>query len=803
MKTLFRLIWKFIKWTTITGFILGFVASIGVGYYLYELNKELPQNLDELHDPDYTLPTTLYDRHGNQVDEIFIHRRIVVPYQSVPPHLIQALLASEDTRFFYHFGIDPIRMLKAFWVNLKAKRFVEGASTLTQQTARLFLLTREKKLVRKLKEILLALRIERQFTKEEILTLYLNKVFLGNAEGIEASTQGYFGKHTEELSLAESALLVGLLPAPSVYSPLVNPEGAKERRNLVLRRMAAEGFISEEERLASSKAPVRLTKIYDSTSEATAYYVENVRRYLLEKYGADTLYKGGLQVHLAMDLEYQIYSHEALQAGILELSKRQGFRGPLQHLESEGTPSLREISRITQKNQMILGQIIQGVVTQVGKPSTIVHLGNAQGRLEWNHLQTWKLAHKEKDKEAIFVKSPNRLLKIGDVIAVKLIDWDHEAQQFRLHLHQDPKVNGALLAVDPRNGEVYAMSGGYRYDDSEFNRATQAKRQPGSAFKPIVYSLALDAGYKLSSMLVDSPRHYKTGVKLNDLEEETWTPKNYGNKLLGSVSFREALMKSLNLPTIGLAEDLTPKRLISYARKLGIQSDMVANLTLSLGSLSATLQEMTLAYGVFANQGNLVNPIYITRIEDRDGKILESHNSLPKKVIPEETAFLMTNVLQDVVRRGTARRAIGQYFDRPSAGKTGTTNDSVDAWYIGYIPQLLTGVYVGFDQPKTMGKRETGSRAAAPIWLQFMKAATANLPTENFVQPPDIITVKIHQSGRRATPCDPNKETYYEHFRRGSEPPADPSLSLTCGPSEVITESQPENQPEDDLELEL
>ncbi len=337
------------------------------------------------------------------------------------------------------------------------------------------------------------------------------------------------------------------------------------------------------------------------------------------------------------------------------------------------------------------------------------------------------------------------------------------------------------------------MTGGYRYGESEFNRAIQALRQPGSSFKPIVYSAALDAGYTLSSALIDSPRAYATGAQTAG-DAEIWTPKNYGDKIMGKVSLRTALVKSLNLSTIGLCEELKPKQVIVYSRRFGITADMMENLTTCLGSLSTTLQEMVTAYGVFANQGRLVKPLYILRVEDQAGNILEYNDPEFKQVTSEETAFLLSNVLQDVVQRGTGRRA--RALGRPSAGKTGTTNDSVDAWYIGYIPQLLTGVYVGFDKPRRMGSSETGSRAAAPIWINFMKNAVANLPTEQFRQPPGITTVKIHKSGRRAIPCDNAKEINEEHYKSGTEPVLDLSHSGRCVLAETEKIEMEESEPE-------
>mgnify|MGYP006142974763 FL=1 len=788
---------QFIKWTFWLVIITGVFTASALGVFLFELSKTLPQNLeDELHKRNDVLPTVLYDREGNQIEELFIQRRIVVPYEQFPPHLVQALVASEDSRFFSHLGIDPLRIPIAFLANLRAGRIVQGASTLTQQTARLFLLTREKQLVRKLREMLLAFRMEIQFSKQEILSLYLNKVYLGNGEGIEAASQGYFGKHAVELNLEESALLVGILPAPSRYAPHVNPEFALLRRNIVLRRMRQEGFISEQELQKASEKPISLIRVHDSTTEATSYYVEHVRRYLIKKYGSKVLYQGGLKVFLAMDLNYQTYAHEALRKGILELTKRQGFRGQQKELNFDNSSSRdnSSLDNTVKIDSLFLGNIVGGIVNKVSDNKVYVKLGESSGTLEWNNIKTWRNGNILKDERPSRIAKPSEIFSTGDEIQVRLADYDTTNNSFRLELYQEPLVNGALLAMDPKNGEVLSMSGGYRYGESEFNRAIQALRQPGSSFKPLVYSAALDAGFTLSSALIDSPRAYATGAETAG-DAEIWTPKNYGDKIMGKVSLRTALVKSLNLPTIGLCEELKPKHIIAYSRHFGITANMMENLTTCLGSLSTTLQEMITAYGVFANQGRLVKPIYILRVEDQAGNTLES--SLPdlKQVTSEETAFLLSNVLQDVVQSGTGRRA--RAIGRPSAGKTGTTNDSVDAWYIGYIPQLLTGVYVGFDKPRRMGRSETGARAAAPIWIDFMKNAVANLPTEQFKQPPGITTVKIHKSGRRAIPCDDAKEIKEEHYKTGTEPVLDLSRSGRCG--QTVTEKIEKEEIEPEL----
>ena len=788
---------KTIKWFFYGGLALSMVIGIAIGSYLWHLSQGLPKNIDiELDKRNDILPSVLFDRDGKQIGELFLQRRVVIPYESFPPNLIQALLASEDSRYFSHFGIDPIRMLKAALVNFKAGDFVQGASTLSQQTARLFLLTQEKKLVRKIREILLSLEMESQFDKHQIITLYLNKVFFGNAEGVEASTQGYFGKHTEELTLSESALLVGLLPAPSRYNPNNNPELAIQRRNQVLLRMLEEGFISHEEMIEAQAEPLNLSRMSDSTEDATAHYVEHVRRYVIEKYGYDTLYTGGLRVHLAMDLDYQLYAQEALVTGLEDLTHRQGYQGPIKSIlpEDDGQLPLSEIAGSFGDVPLLIGTVVRGVVQMVNSDKGVARIqlrGEHFGLLEWEHLKKWQRTWQSETQKYGWVQSMSDMITVGDVIEVKLEDYVSSEGLFRLKLHQAPKVNGGIIALNPSNGHVYAMSGGYDYTASEFNRSTQAVRQPGSAFKPIVYAAALDSGYTLNSRLVDSPRAYKTDNRIFG-EQEIWKPKNYGNKLEGSVTLRTALVKSLNLPTIGLVEDLGPQRLINYSRQLGISANMDKNLTIGLGSFSVTLEEMVEAYGVLANRGQRVDPVFVTKIEDMHGNILEESGNLIEKIISEETAFLVTDAMRDVVDHGTGVRA--KAIGRPSAGKTGTTNDSKDAWYIGFIPQLLTGVYVGYDNPKSMGSTETGSRAAAPIWVDFMKNAVANLSTEQFSQPPGVMTVKVHDSGRKAAPCDPPEQTFYEHYRVGTEPATDSLIQNLCDSQQRLAASEAENK---------
>jgi penicillin-binding protein 1A len=815
-----RRVWRWLQWLFWIGILLATALGIGSGVFLYDLSKELPANIDTELEKRDTRPTVIYDRNSNQIDELYIQRRIIVTFEEFPPHLVQALLASEDSRFFSHYGIDPIRIFKALYIDIMAGGFVQGASTLTQQTARLFLLSTQKLIIRKLRELLLAFQLERQFTKEQILSLYLNKVFLGNAEGVEAAAQGYFGKHVRDLTVAESALLVGVLPAPSRYNPNVNPELALQRRNVVLQRMLEERYLTPGEYRAALQEPLKLIRIDDPTADATAYYVEHARRYLLSKYGKDSLYQGGLRVKLAMDLDYQIFAHEALQRGVLDLTRRQGYRGALFRLEpapdnatttldnataaelvtatSDNNSEALAAYEVLQQNRMLLGNIVYGIVTSLDEEEAVVWLGGQEGVLDWESIRRWQLAGKQQGDPPEPLKQLSDALAQGDLVRVRLADFHSEADRFQLELYQPPRINGAVMVMNPGDGQVLAMIGGYRHETSEFNRAIQAKRQPGSAFKPIVYAAALDAGYTPASQLIDSPRAYRTGESSYG-SAEIWIPKNYSKKLLGNVSLRTALVKSLNLPTIGLVDDLDPRTIINYAQRLGITTTIPSNLTIALGSFSVTLQEMVSAYAVYANQGKLRRPVYLLRVEDQHGNVLEQWEPQAEQVISPETAFLVGDILRDVVRRGTGWRA--RSIERPSAGKTGTTNDYIDAWYIGYIPQLITGVYVGFDQPRSLGPHESGSRAAAPIWVEFMKNAVASLPTEQFPQPPGVITVRIHSSGRRAGPCDSSDQTQEEHFRMGTEPPVDPLVTLKCGSAADASGAERAIEDEEALEL--
>ncbi|MBU3915746.1 PBP1A family penicillin-binding protein [bacterium] len=770
--------------------IVTFALLMVFSIYIY---INLP-SLEDLVKPKYDLPTQIFDRNNELVTEFYTKRRVLIPFETIPKVMVNALLAIEDNRFYSHFGIDPIRMTKALIIDIIKMDFAQGASTLTQQTAKMFLLTSDKKIIRKLKEVFLALKIEATFSKDQILGLYLNKTYFGSgAYGIEAASQRYFSKNTSDLNLAEAALLAGLPQAPSSMAPTASITNAMIRRNLVLKMMDECGYITSEERIRTSAEPIILNLNKALDYDETAYYTEHVRRYIYDKYGQDQLYRGGLKVYTMMDLKMQIYAQNALHQGLIEHDKRQGFRGPQKNLLSEIDKDLglyiyteekgwnteafdaldeesktvakellkKKTRKATEKNQFVIGGNVLGVVTKVERDQVEVDLGKYQGNLRLTAMRWARKVNYNLDHWKERLRNFHDILRVSDVIELEILDYNHESKEFALVLSQNPIANGGILVVDPKSGQVMAMAGGFDFRESEFNRAIQSRRQTGSAFKPIAYSLALDNTFTTSSILDDTPIVGK---------DSAWKPSNYSKVFKGKVSLREALVHSKNMPSLNIAKELGTEAIIEHARKLGITADLPEDdLTLVLGSASITLKEMVSAFSIFANGGYLLEPVFIQKIEDKEGNVLEEYiRQEPVKVLSAETAFLMTSMLQDVVNRGSGRKA--QAINRPSAGKTGTTNDYTDAWYIGFIPQLITGVYIGFDTNlQTLGAEETGSRAAAPIWVDFMKEATASMPILPFTQPEGITIVKINADSGLLD-CGTGGNTIFEYYKAGTEP---------------------------------
>lgn len=630
--------------------VVGIFAGIGATGFLAWLIHESP-SVDTLKDYRPSTTTRIYSDKNELIDSFYAEDRRVVPIAEIPDVVIKAFVAGEDARFFQHEGLDLIGIFRAFVKNMIAGEIVQGGSTITQQVARSLYLSPERTFTRKIREAILAYKIDRYLKKQEILELYLNHIYLGHgAYGIEAASQSYFGKSARSLTLPEAAVLAGLPKAPSRFSPYVNMERARQRQAYVLTRMQEDGYITPAAKDKAIKEPVKL--ISSKPREKIApYFTENVRRYILEKYGSDALYREGLEVYTTISAEMQRAANEAVERGIREMETREKF-----------TPG---------------------------------------------------------------------------------------------------ELQGALLCMDARTGEVKALVGGRDYKKSEFNRATQARRRPGSSFKPFVYTAAFDKGMTPATVILDSP------IIFNDSTRGEWKPQNFEHKFFGPTTLRTALTFSRNVVTVKLLQELGLAYVIDYAHNMGINSPLTRDLTLALGTSTVTLQEMVRGYGVLANGGRRAEPYFIRKIVDRNGHVLEEQAPQVEQAIDPRVAFLTTSVLQNVVQEGTGERvkAIG----RPVAGKTGTTDDYFDAWFIGYTPSLVAGVWVGFDAEKTMGRSGVGGRAAAPVWLYFMEQALKGLPVEVFAAPEGVVFARIDpRTGLLANPW--TKDSVFEGFLEGTAP---------------------------------
>jgi len=753
--------------------IVGLMALIAaVGGYQY-ISQDLPK-INSLMDYRPPIITTVYAEDGRKIGEFFKERRIVIPLGEVPPLLVRAFIAAEDSRFFQHQGIDPFSIVRAALKNLEAGTIKQGGSTITQQVTRSFLLTPERSYIRKIKEVILSYRIEKAFTKEEILFLYLNQIYLGHgAYGVQAAAENYFGKSAKQLNLAECAVLAGLPQAPTRYSPFRHPEQARARQVYVLNRMVEEGFITREQAEEALSVKLDIKPRRNIYVEQVPYYTEHVRRYVEGKYGADALYNQGLQIHTAVNIEFQKIAEQEVNKGLIEIDKRQGYRGPLKSLAtSEIEAFLQEQAADLESSPLLPGQITQAVVAQVNDPAKTVsvRIGKASGILTladmaWARKPNPDLAHYEAK-----IRQPSTALRPGDVILVKIKDSRKTAQDpLNVTLEQEPLVQGALLCLETETGLVKAMVGGRDFSETQFNRAVQSRRQPGSSFKPIIYAAALDRkfsdpkkAYTPATMIIDS------AVVFEDRKgEQSWKPKNYKETFYGPTLLREALAQSRNVVTVKILQDIGVDYTIEYARKLGITAELTRTLSLALGASGVSLFELTRAYSVFANQGFLVEPVFVLKITDRDGNVLEEAASERRKVIEKDTAFIMTNLMESVVQHGTGQRI--KALGRPAAGKTGTTNDMYDAWYIGYTPEYITGVWVGFDTEAPLGKTETGAVAASPIWLGFMKQVLANESVKTFQPPDGVIFAKI-DAETGLLPVTETRKTIFECFKEGTVP---------------------------------
>ena len=759
--TLRRLLYFF--YTTVIIFSL--VAGLFIGGMYFYFTKDLPK-IWSLKDYRPPIITTVYSDDNRKIAEFFEHRRIVIPFSKMPKMLIDAFIAAEDARFYKHKGIDFFSIARAFLKNIEAGTIIQGGSTITQQVAKSFFLSPQKSYSRKVREAILAYRIDKAFTKGEILFLYLNQIYLGHgAYGVEAAAENYFGKSVSELNLAECALLAGLPQAPSGYSPFLHPKRAKQRQIYVLNRMIAEGYITNLQATEAINTELDIKQRRNWYVEEVPYYTEYVRQYVEEKYGKDLLYKEGLKVYTAVNIEMQKIGRAALNHGLRALDKRQGYRGPVKHLEPDELEAFSQnLESILDKEPLEPDKIVQGVVVAVNdrEKMATVRIGREQGRL---HLVDMRWARKPDPEVAHYnarVKQVSDVLEMGDVILVQVKGRQEETEMWDLALAQTPALEGALLCMEAETGHVKALIGGQDFKVSQFNRAIQSRRQPGSAFKPIIYAAALDKGYTPATIIIDSP------VVFEDTEREfTWKPRNYEEKFYGPTLFRTALARSRNVVTVKILRNIGIDYVMEYAKGLGIESNLSRDLSIALGSSGVSLLELVRAYSVFDNQGYRVKPCFVTKILDRDGNVLEENHPESEKVIEKSTAYIITNLLQGVVQHGTGRSV--KPLNRPVAGKTGTTNNLYDAWFAGYTPRYVTGVWVGFDEEKSLGIDETGAKAASPIWLEFMQTILKDKPVRVFQVPDGVVFAKIDaETGLLAIP--ESKHTIFECFKEGAIP---------------------------------
>ena len=753
MSKLFKKILIFLT----SGVLFSFALIIGI---LWVYSNKLPDyKFLKMYKP--AVSSKLYSGGGELVSDFSSEKRIFVPYDSIPKIVINSFLSAEDKNFFYHPGVDAKGIVRATINNVSniiySKR-LEGASTITQQVAKNFLLTNEVSINRKIKEAILAFRIERALSKERILELYLNQIYLGEGSyGIASASLEYFDKPISKLNYAEASLLAALPKAPSKYNPFKNADLAKHRRNLVIKNLLENSYINEEKYSELINSEIKLRKRKKKYLEDARYYVEDVRKYLVEKYGFNKIYKQGFTIKTPINLELQSIATQSLREGLEEYDKRKGWRGPIlnKKITDKWNKNLKKY-----KLEKTIGWDL-AIVKKINKFSVEIETEKKnQGIIKYDDASWTK---KELDK----------IFKIGDVVYVKNI------KDNLYSLKQIPKANGGIVILNPYTGRVLAMSGGFSFKLSEFNRATQAFRQPGSAFKPFVYALALENKFTPSTLVLDAPVVLDQGEDL-----KMWKPENYGKKFYGLSTVRTGLEKSRNLMTVRIAQEIGIDKIANFAKSLKIYDNPEELLSISLGSAETTLLKLTSAYSSFVNGGKLVEPIFLDRIQDSEGNtIFNSEKRFCKKckeisylgkdvpkiednfiqIFSEETAYQITSMLEGAIQRGTGRKLKDLNLDL--AGKTGTTNENTDAWFVGFTSNLVIGVYVGHDEPKTLGKYETGAKTALPIFKSFIKKSVKRSEARPFKVAKNIKFLVIDQkTGRKAD--FGSKTTIIEAFKK-------------------------------------
>ena len=768
----------------IYAFILSALLLLLSGALLFFYYSHRLPDFKPLKERNLNAHSIVYSEEDEVVGKFLMDNRIPIPYERIPKQLVNAFIAAEDSEFFQHKGVDYKGILRAMLKNLLAGRIVQGGSTITQQVTKTFFLTPKRSWLRKLKEVAYAFGLERDLTKEEILTLYLNNIYLGNgAYGVEAAAESYFNKRTEQLNLAEMAMIAGLVKAPSRYSPVNNLKKARDRQAYVLTRMTELGFISREQKENTLRIRLKIQSKESAYFSKAPYFTEFIRHQVERKYGKEKLYQGGLRIYTTLDLSLQTEAQKSVERGLRELDKRQGFRGPLNSL------SQKELKELLNKKKALLNplsqnEMFEGVILSKDDSKKIytVWVEDRKGILPFSEM-SWALNIKPTPKyKPQKIKTPGDLLHPGDMVHVRVKESSKKDQAPVLSLEQEPLVQGALLCLEPKTGYVRAMVGGRDFSESQFNRALNSRRQPGSAFKPFIYAAALEKGYTPSTLLMDSP------VEYSDPDGGTyWAPKNYDKNFMGPITFRNALAHSRNVVTVKILEDIGVGYALKFIKKLGIESPVKRDLSIALGTSGVSMLELTAGFGTFANGGEQVKPIFIKKIVTMKGDVLEENNPyvemeekeeeeeaprtpspvLKERVISSQNAFIMTHLLEGVVQHGTGQRA--KVLGRPIAGKTGTSSDYSDAWFVGYTPSLLTGVWVGFDDKTSLGEKETGARAALPIWISFMNQALRNTPVETFHPPRGITLTNVNiETG---LPSDrESAETIMEAFIDGSIP---------------------------------
>ncbi|MGB7285973.1 MAG: penicillin-binding protein 1A [Salaquimonas sp.] len=775
------------------GTLFAILAIGGVAWYVTDISKDLP-DYEVLNAYEPPVTTRVHAGDGALMAEYARERRLYLPIQAIPALVKNAFISAEDKNFYSHSGIDPEGLARAVVSNVQnfgSGRRSAGGSTITQQVAKNFLLSNERTFDRKIKEAILALRIEQAYSKNRILELYLNEIFLGlGSYGVPGASLTYFDKTVNALTLHEAAYLAALPKGPNNYHPFNNTEAAIERRNWVIDRMVANGYVTIEE---ADKAKAmgldvnpRRRSSYLASSE---YFSEETRREIVERYGEDALYEGGLSIRTTLDPEMQRQARAAMQHGLIKYDIARGYRGPISSIVpgSDWAVPLSEIPALSDVPEWKVAVVLASDPNEVTigiQPGTETsgELSSERplGRITLENM-SWAKRIIDEEGKSRTVKSADQILNIGDVVYVDVAD-DNSPGEFKLR--QPPEVEGGMVVMDPHTGRVLAMVGGFSFAESQFNRATQAYRQPGSSFKPFVYAAALDNGYTPSSVVLDAPIKVDQGSTLG-----VWEPKNYGKNYAGPSTLRLGIEKSRNLMTVRLAKDMGMPLVAEYAQRFGIYDKMLPVLSMSLGSGETTVLRMVSAYSVLANGGKQVQPSIIDRIQDRYGKTIFKHDAricetcsadawkgqaepelidTRDQVLDPMTAYQITSMMEGVVQRGTAQSV--KVLNRPVAGKTGTTNDEKDAWFVGYTPDLVVGVYVGFDNPRPMGRGNTGGELAAPIFTEFMSATLKDKPAVDFRVPKGLKLIPINaKTGLQVAGTGPG--VILEAFKPGTSPP--------------------------------